>query len=71
VTEPQVAANPDAAVSLEFAELASDEPIAKAAAALERNGIRVAPRRYRTACAIVSSGNVGRLRVSSSGMRPP
>ena len=33
-------AHPDAAVSAEFAELASDERIAKAAAALERNGIR-------------------------------
>jgi L-lactate utilization protein LutB len=35
-----VAAHPDAAVSAEFTELASDEQIAKAAAALERNGIR-------------------------------
>jgi hypothetical protein len=35
-----VVANPDAAVSSEFTELASDERIAKAAAALERNGIR-------------------------------
>jgi hypothetical protein len=33
-------ANPGAAVSSEFTELASDEQIAKAAAALERNGIR-------------------------------
>src|SRR5712671_1683218 len=40
VTEQQVVANPDAAVSSEFTELASDEQIAKAAAALERNGIR-------------------------------
>jgi hypothetical protein len=40
VTEQQVVANPDAAVSAEFTELASDERIAKAAAALERNGIQ-------------------------------
>jgi LUD domain len=40
VTDQQVAAHPDAAVSAEFTELASDERIAKAAAALERNGIR-------------------------------
>jgi YkgG family uncharacterized protein len=40
VTEQQGVANPDAAVSAEFAELASDERIAKAAAALDRNGIR-------------------------------
>src|SRR3954453_21760735 len=40
VTDPQVAAHPDVAVSAEFTELASDERIAKAAAALERNGIR-------------------------------
>ena len=40
VTEPPAVASPDAAVSSEFAELASDERIAKAAAALERNGIR-------------------------------
>jgi hypothetical protein len=40
VTEPPVAASPDTAVSLEFAVLASDERIATAAAALERNGIR-------------------------------
>jgi hypothetical protein len=33
-------ATPGAAVSSEFAQLASDEQIAKAAAALERNGIR-------------------------------
>jgi hypothetical protein len=33
-------ANPGAAVSSEFTELASDEQIAKVAAALERNGIR-------------------------------
>ena len=40
MTEPPAVASPDAAVSSEFAELASDERIAKAAAALERNGIR-------------------------------
>src|SRR6266566_3814387 len=40
VTDQQVVAHPDAAVSAEFAELASDERIATAAAALERNGIR-------------------------------
>jgi len=40
VTDQQVVAHPDAAVSAEFTELASDERIAKAAAALERNGIR-------------------------------
>ena len=40
MTEQHVAANPDAAVSAEFAELASDEQISTAAAALERNGIQ-------------------------------
>src|SRR5690349_10018766 len=40
VTEPPAVANPDTAVSTEFAELASSERIATAAAALERNGIR-------------------------------
>src|SRR6202158_920907 len=40
VTEKQVVANPDAAVSSEFTELASDERIATAAAALERTGIQ-------------------------------
>jgi len=40
VTDQQVVANPDAAVSSEFTELASGERIATAAAALERNGIR-------------------------------
>ena len=40
MTKPPAVASPDAAVSSEFAELASDERIAKAAAALERNGIR-------------------------------
>src|SRR6266700_4556370 len=40
VTEPPAVASPDTAVSSEFAELASDERIAGAAAALERNGIR-------------------------------
>jgi hypothetical protein len=40
VTEPPAVANPGAAVSSEFTELASDEQIAKVAAALERNGIR-------------------------------
>src|SRR6266487_2550208 len=40
VTEPPAVANPDAAVSAEFTELASDEQIATAAAALERNGVR-------------------------------
>ena len=40
MTEPPAAASPDAAVSLEFAGLASGEQIATAAAALERNGIR-------------------------------
>ena len=40
MTDQQVVAHPDAAVSAEFTELASDERIAKAAAALERNGIR-------------------------------
>ena len=40
MTEPPAVAHPDAAVFSEFSELASDEQIAKAAAALERNGIR-------------------------------
>src|SRR6266566_8904272 len=40
VPEPPAVANPGAAVSSEFAELASGEQIATAAAALERNGIR-------------------------------
>ncbi len=40
MTDHQVVAHPDAAVSAEFTELASDERIATAAAALERNGIR-------------------------------
>jgi hypothetical protein len=40
VTDQQVVALPDAAVFAEFTELASDERIAKAAAALERNGVR-------------------------------
>src|SRR6476620_27665 len=40
VTDQHVVAHPDAAASAEFTELASDERIAKAAAALERNGIR-------------------------------
>ena len=40
MTDQQVVAHPDAAVSAEFTELASGERIAKAAAALERNGIR-------------------------------
>jgi YkgG family uncharacterized protein len=40
VTERQAEANPDAAESSEFAELASGERIAKAASALERNGVR-------------------------------
>src|SRR6266571_6956800 len=40
VTEPPAVADPDAAVSAEFTELASDERIATAAAALERNGVR-------------------------------
>jgi hypothetical protein len=40
VTEPSAVASLDAAASSEFAELASGEQIAKAAAALERNGIR-------------------------------
>ena len=40
MTDQQVVAHPDAAVSAEFTELASDEQIATAAAALERNGIR-------------------------------
>ena len=40
MTDQQVVANPDAAVSSEFTELASGERIAKAAAALEGNGIR-------------------------------
>jgi hypothetical protein len=40
VTESPAAPSPDAAVFAEFAELASDEQIAKAAAALERNGIQ-------------------------------
>src|ERR1039457_649519 len=40
VTEPPAAANPDTAVSSEFAELAPGEQIAAAAAALERNGVR-------------------------------
>src|SRR5258708_4759059 len=40
VPEPPSAASPDTAVSPEFAELASGERIATAAAALEHNGIR-------------------------------
>jgi hypothetical protein len=40
VTDLHVVAHPDAAVTAEFTELASDERIATAAAALERNGIR-------------------------------
>ena len=40
MTEPPAVASPDAAVSPEFGELASDERIATVAAALERNGIR-------------------------------
>ncbi len=40
MTDQQVVVHPDAAVSAEFTEPASDERIAKAAAALERNGIR-------------------------------
>jgi hypothetical protein len=40
VTEPPTVASPDAAVSAEFAGLASGERIARAAAALERSGIR-------------------------------
>ena len=39
MTDQQVVANPDAAVSSEFTELASGERIATAAAALQRNGI--------------------------------
>jgi hypothetical protein len=39
VTDQQEVAHPDAAVFAEFTELASDERIAKAAAALERNGV--------------------------------
>ncbi len=40
MTEPPAVESPGTAMSSEFAELASDEQIAKAAAALERNGIR-------------------------------
>ena len=40
MTDQQVVVHPDTAVSAEFTEPASDERIAKAAAALERNGIR-------------------------------
>jgi hypothetical protein len=40
VTDQQVVADLDAAVFAEFTELASDERIAKAAAALERNGVQ-------------------------------
>ena len=40
MTEPPAVANPGAAMSPEFTELASDEQIGTAAAALERNGIR-------------------------------
>src|SRR5260370_37009879 len=40
VTDQQVATNPAAAVAAEFTGLASDQRIAKAAAALERNGVR-------------------------------
>jgi hypothetical protein len=40
VTDQQMVANPGGAVSSEFAGLASDERIARAAAALDRNGIR-------------------------------
>ena len=40
MTEPPAVSSPDAAVSSEFAVLASGERIATAATALERNGIR-------------------------------
>jgi hypothetical protein len=40
VTDQRVTVHPDAAAPAEFTELASDERIAKAAAALQRNGIR-------------------------------
>lgn len=40
MTDQQAAANPDAAVAAEFAEVASGEQIATTAAALEHNGIR-------------------------------
>jgi hypothetical protein len=40
VSEPSAAASPGTAVGVEFAVVASDERIAAAAAALERNGIR-------------------------------
>ena len=40
MTDQEVVAHPHAAVPAEFTELASDERIAKAAAAVERNGIR-------------------------------
>jgi len=40
VTDQRVVAHPDAAVFAEFSELACDERIVEAAAALERNGVR-------------------------------
>ncbi len=40
MTDQQAVAHPDAAVAAEFTTLASDEQIARAATALERNGIR-------------------------------
>ena len=40
MSEPSAVASPDAAVSAEFAGLASGERIAKAAAALDSNGVR-------------------------------
>ena len=40
MTDQRVGALPDAAVVAEFTELASEERIAKAAAALQRNGVR-------------------------------
>ena len=62
MTDQQVAADPDAAVSSEFTELASGQRIAKAAAALERNGIRP----LRAATGADARGLVGSLLVDGA-----
>jgi hypothetical protein len=62
VNDQYVVANPDAAVFSEFSEIASDEQIAKAAAALERNGIRP----LRAATGADARGLVGSLLVDGS-----
>ena len=62
MTDQEVAGNPDMAMSPEFTELASDERIAKAAAALERNGIRP----LRAATGADARGLVGSLLVDGS-----